>query len=88
MARSLKGFFWMLVFCLLVSHAHAAKPSGEKITPQKPTLAAPTAEVPSMQVPETTYDFGEVMEGGEVSHDFKVKNTGKAVLQIDQVRPG
>ncbi|MDY0041891.1 MAG: DUF1573 domain-containing protein [Desulforhabdus sp.] len=45
-------------------------------------------ESPVINFPEATYDFGEIMEGGEVAHDFIVKNTGKAPLEINQVRPG
>lgn len=43
---------------------------------------------PSIQVAETVFDFGEVMEGSEVVHEFTVKNEGKGVLRIEQVRPG
>jgi hypothetical protein len=45
-------------------------------------------EAPKFQVEEPTHDFGEVLEGAEVEHEFVVKNTGNAVLQIEQVRPG
>ena len=39
----------------------------------------------SISVPSTTFDFGEVMEGAEVEHDFIVKNTGNATLEIRKV---
>jgi len=72
-------------FCL--SWAHAADPADK---PVQPKAAAPAAssEAPVLQTPETTYDFGEVFEGVEVSHDFKIKNAGKSELLIEQVRPG
>lgn len=43
---------------------------------------------PSIQVSNPVFDFGEVMEGSEVTHDFVVKNDGKGTLRIEQVRPG
>lgn len=39
-------------------------------------------------IPEPVFDFGEILEGGEVLHEFLVKNSGSEVLRIDQVRPG
>ena len=44
-----------------------------------------TAE-PSIQIKEPEYDFGVVMEGTEVEHEFTVRNTGKALLNIERVR--
>jgi len=43
---------------------------------------------PSIQMMETSYAFGEIIEAGEISHDFPVKNTGTANLEINQVQPG
>lgn len=43
---------------------------------------------PSIQVGDTVFDFGEVMEGSEVSHEFTVRNDGKGALRIEQVKPG
>ncbi len=40
---------------------------------------------PSMSIPVTRFDFGEVMEGAEVTHDFIVKNNGNATLEIRKV---
>jgi len=34
------------------------------------------------------FDFGEIVEGEVVVHDFSIRNTGTDALQIDQVRPG
>jgi hypothetical protein len=41
-----------------------------------------------MEISETSFDFKEAFEGEKVSHDFMVKNTGKAVLNIKEVRRG
>ena len=41
---------------------------------------------PSIQIKEPEYDFGVVMEGTEVEHQFTVRNTGKVLLNIERVR--
>lgn len=53
----------------------------------QPAQAAPR-QSPAIQVLDKAFDFGEVLEGAEVTHVFTVKNTGEAMLQITQVRPG
>jgi hypothetical protein len=73
---------------LTPGHALAAE---GKAAPPKSSPAQPVAVSeggPSIQLPETTFDFGEAIEGSEVAHDFVVKNTGSAELKIEQVRPG
>ena len=51
--------------------------------------AAQAAEpgAPSIEVSDPVFDFGEVMEGSEVTHEFLVRNDGKGTLRIEQVRP-
>lgn len=75
--------------CILMpGHALAAE---GKVAPPASSPAQPAAAIevrPSIQLPETSFDFGEAMEGSEVTHEFVVKNTGSAELQIQQVRPG
>jgi hypothetical protein len=46
------------------------------------------AGTPSLQLKETNHDFGEAEEGAVVSHDFELRNTGSAPLEIIEVRPG
>jgi hypothetical protein len=41
---------------------------------------------PSIQIKGTEYDFGVVMEGQEIEHEFTVTNTGKVLLNIERVR--
>jgi len=43
---------------------------------------------PSTEVPETSFNFGEILEGGEYVHDFMVRNAGTAPLEIKKVMPG
>jgi len=52
----------------------------------KPQASEATAQ-PSIQIKEPEYNFGEVMEGAEIEHEFTVRNTGKALLNIERVRP-
>ncbi len=66
-----------------------AASSREARPPQESQPEQKTAQHgPSIQIKERSYDFGEAMEGAEITHVFVVKNTGKAALQITQVRPG
>jgi len=41
---------------------------------------------PTIQVKEPDFNFGVVLEGTEVEHEFTVSNTGNAVLNIERVR--
>lgn len=43
-------------------------------------------DLPTLQVSESSYDFGQVEEGGKLSHVFTLKNLGGGALHIDQVR--
>ena len=46
---------------------------------------------PSVDLQESSFDFGEVFSGEVISHTFKVKNTGPAVLDLkfkDAQTPG
>ncbi|MEW6185361.1 MAG: hypothetical protein AB1585_06440 [Thermodesulfobacteriota bacterium] len=53
-----------------------------------PGLTFSQVSGPSIQIPMADFHFGEVKEGTLMSHDFPVKNTGSAILEILQVRPG
>ena len=43
---------------------------------------------PKIYVPQIRHDFGKVFEQKTFEHDFVVKNTGKADLIIEKVKPG
>ncbi len=53
---------------------------------QSPKQQGPEAKQPSIQVKEPDYNFGEIMEGSEIEHEFTVGNTGKEILKIERVR--
>jgi len=44
-------------------------------------------ETSSIIVSETNYKFGQLSEMELLSHDFIVKNSGKAILNIRDVQP-
>lgn len=41
---------------------------------------------PVIQFTEETFDFGELEEGPQVTHEFKFKNTGKEPLTLSNVK--
>ncbi|MEE4243141.1 MAG: DUF1573 domain-containing protein [Desulfopila sp.] len=43
---------------------------------------------PKALLPETVFDFGAVVEGTEVTHDFVIVNNGDEPLEINQVLSG
>lgn len=56
-----------------------------------PALAAPDtapADPPKAVFETLHYEFDKVVDGTEVTHDFTVKNTGRGILEISQVKTG
>jgi len=43
---------------------------------------------PKAVAPTESYDFGTVLEGNDVLHDFVIQNKGDAPLDIKDVRTG
>jgi len=78
MSKFSKWLLCAFVLTICAGASYAAEPESTNA----PQLS------PSIQMPETNYSFGEIVEEGEVSHDFVVKNTGDANLDIAQVQPG
>ena len=46
------------------------------------------AGTPVAVVPEFKYEFKPVVDGSEITHDYRIKNTGDGPLAIEQVRTG
>ncbi len=88
MHRSIRLPLLVLVACLHVTFACAADPPAGTVAPQEPTALAAVPEGPSVQLAETSFNFGNMSEGKDYVHDFKIKNVGKAELQIKKVLPG
>jgi hypothetical protein len=78
------------LFCFfLFASTLAYSGDAASVTSQKGTaVAEATAGAPVAEVPETVFDFGEVREGNEYVHAFKIRNIGTAVLEIKKVLPG
>jgi hypothetical protein len=57
-------------------------------TPAQETATAQTNGTPAVEVSETAFDFGEVTEGNDYLHAFKIRNTGTGVLVIRKIIPG
>ena len=51
-------------------------------------VKASAQNYPQISFNSTQYDVGEVYEGDVIAHDFIVKNTGTALLDITEVKPG
>jgi len=43
---------------------------------------------PIIEVEKPIYDFGQVLQGKVLKHDFRVVNRGRAPLEIWNVKPG
>ena len=48
----------------------------------------PAGKAPKAIVGEMTFLVGDILEGTDVVHSFRIKNAGDAELQILSVRPG
>jgi len=44
--------------------------------------------MPAASLAERTYQFGSVVEGTRISHDFVLKNNGNAPLVIEKIKTG
>ena len=42
---------------------------------------------PKVSLPDSVFDWGSVLQGEVVIHDFKIKNSGGAPLKIERVKP-
>jgi len=85
--RSYRKTFFMnqivirCICCILIWYSGLGF-AGAVDTPPSSTL-----QVPSISIPDTDFNFGEVSEIYPLSHDFIVKNGGKAALHINDVSP-
>lgn len=43
---------------------------------------------PKIEFRELEFDWGEIMEGDTITHDFVFQNTGTEVLVIEKVKSG
>lgn len=52
-----------------------------------PVVVFAGPETSNIIIAETNYNFGQLPEMKPLSHDFIVKNSGKAILNIRDVQP-
>jgi len=81
---------YLLLVCasLIVSASSLAQGQHEQINPNAQTTkpaAASNPNAPILTVAEPAYDFGTVVEGPQITHDFKIKNEGKEPLILSNV---
>jgi hypothetical protein len=72
---------------LVMIAAAPCSSSAESMVPELPTGGPTNASSPQIQFGSTVYDFGRVVVGAIVRHDFVFTNTGDAVLHINGVYP-
>lgn len=58
------------------------------LAPAGAALAQNAVAGPVLVAPVTSHDFGQLNDETDYVHDFKIKNAGKAVLEIKKVLPG
>ena len=95
--RPITCFSLLLIVCFLATSLSFRPVSAEegmiKATVKKKEAEttqeqSSEADQPTISFDNITYDAGDVWEGDTVSHTFTVKNTGTAVLNIKNVKPG
>ncbi len=64
----------------------AVSPNPTTATPAEAAPEVPVGPLTTLTFDETTFDFGEVMEGEKVIHNYKFKNTGKEPLIISNAK--
>jgi hypothetical protein len=88
---------YIFVFCFLAAsssfhHSQAGEASIDHIreVQQNKRIQETTSahNYPHISFDSPQYDAGEVYEGAVIAHDFIVKNTGTALLDITDVKPG
>ena len=77
--------FFLLLTATLFSSAQQAKQATEAKKDDKPAAAA-NPNAPVLNFPETAYNFGEISEGPQVTHEFKFTNDGKEPLILSNVK--
>jgi hypothetical protein len=71
--------FFSVVMIAFAALTVSAQDQEKKDTPPNPNA-------PQMKFKEESFDFGEVPEGPQVTHEFKFTNTGKEPLVLSNVR--
>jgi len=84
----MRKYFLFACAALILSGSSFAQAKQAPITPstnQTPAKPAPNPNAPKITFAEQSYDFGTVVEGPQITHDFKIKNEGKEPLVLSNV---
>jgi len=84
----MKHIFKVAGALFLMVHFGITLPVVGQAVPAPATPATSKADGPRIKFSETSFDFAKVKSSDVVRHDFIVTNTGNAVLEITDVRPG
>ena len=77
----MKNMFTLFVLITAISVTMAQT----KEAPKQETKAS-NPNAPKLEFKEESYSFGEVVEGPQVTHEFKFSNTGKEPLILSNVK--
>lgn len=86
--HAMKHIFKVVGVLFTLAQATGPLPVPGQLQAPPATGAAPNAAGPRIKFSETVFDFGRVNSSDIVRHDYFVTNTGNAVLEISDVRPG
>ena len=62
--------------------AQSGKVDQSQATEESPAAVPVDGKYPQISIEEMTHDFGVVPQGTDVTHIFKVRNTGEAPLNL------
>ena len=87
---NLKMVIIPILFLLVVSCKNTTKPEINPYddlirNPMTANKAMDTVNIPKLYFPESNYDFGFVIQGDSIVHEFPFYNRGKAILLITNV---
>ncbi|MBZ5587448.1 MAG: DUF1573 domain-containing protein [Acidobacteriia bacterium] len=87
MRREILGVVAAVLIAGVASALPQAAPAQNPV-PRKPVVKkTPEGPQPAIEIVEKIKDFGVVAKGDKIHAIFEVRNTGKAPLEISQVRP-
>lgn len=65
---------------------NAVQPADPNAQPATPEASVPVGPTTVMEFTETTFDFGTVQDGEQVSHTYKFKNSGSEPLILSNAK--
>ena len=78
----------LLSILLVPAGGLPADDSGLPEPPAAEPASAPAGSAPVLEIPENIHDWGKAYKGEVLEHTFQVRNAGRSVLEIRDVKPG